>query len=232
MTYFKARAWSGHNFSASARAALGPQQNLDMSLPSSVSGGQYEDIATGFRGWQILGRLHWTSSHCYIATFTFQFNSYEVFTLNDLQGKQWLHNCCGILTRLKITLFMQIYTVLPNRASQSRWATTRDHTTSWFKVLTPNCVHHEARMQWILERHVFSIILTTMNSGRRWDSQRFMFRTWDCPHRPQRPSKRSIIVRNFRRKNMRFHFFWTSWLQVLQGKSVKRLKQIFEDLAA
>ena len=41
------------------------------------------------------------------------------------------------------------------------------NTTSWVQHKTANSVSHEYRMQWQLECHIFGIMLTAMNSGRR-----------------------------------------------------------------
>ena len=44
----------------------------------------------------------------------------------------------------------------------------------WFKLNAPNCVTHEFRMQYLLECHIFGIILTAMNSGRGVHSHLFV----------------------------------------------------------
>ena len=44
---------------------------------------------------------------------------------------------------------------------------------SWFKPDAPNCVRHECRLQYLLECHIFSIMLTVMNSGRGCHRQSF-----------------------------------------------------------
>ena len=41
----------------------------------------------------------------------------------------------------------------------------RSIPTSWFKPKPPNFVRHEYRLQYLLECHIFGIMLTAMNSG-------------------------------------------------------------------
>ena len=50
----------------------------------------------------------------------------------------------------------------------SRWSLQTlitDHT-SWFKLKDPNFVSHECRLQYLIEGHIYRIILTSMNCGR------------------------------------------------------------------
>ena len=78
-----------------------------------------------------------------------------------------------------------------------------------------NCVRHECRMQQILERHIFGIILTAMNSGRGWRGHFFvqdlglalLIVAKTCVPTDHSPSKRSIMVRRSRRKKPCFSFF-------------------------
>ena len=64
--------------------------------------------------------------------------------------------------------------------------------TGWFnKLKASNCVSHECRMQFLLEFHKFSIILTAINSGIGWHSSFFVqdlglaLAAKTCLHRPQ-----------------------------------------------
>ena len=63
--------------------------------------------------------------------------------------------------------------------------------SGWFKNIAPKRVSHERRLQYILECRMLGIILTAMNSRRRWHSQ-FCFEVLGlalaaktCPNQPQ-----------------------------------------------
>ena len=101
--------------------------------------------------------------------------------------------------------------------------------TGGFKQNASYCVGHECRVQQLLDCHVFGIILVSMNSGRGWHGRLFFFvqdlgLTLQWRKRvptDRRPSKRSRMVRRFRRKKplffFRFFSFWTIRFQVPQG---------------
>ena len=65
--------------------------------------------------------------------------------------------------------------------------------TSWFKLISPNVVRLVCDMQYLLECHMFSIILTAMSSGSLCDSQFLVdglliglaLVANTCPHRPK-----------------------------------------------
>ena len=85
-------------------------------------------------------------------------------------------------------------TITPEKANQNG--------TSWFTLNDGNYLPHECRLHYLLECHVFGIMLTAVNSGRGWQGDIASFVVQHlglalvAKRAPidHRPSKRSIIV--------------------------------------
>ena len=94
---------------------------------------------------------------------TYQYPKYD----HRLPGVASAPDVCSGMALSSFSVDQHQHTISRERVNSKEidGAPPLEPNTGWFKLIAPNCVSYECRMQWLFKYHTFSIALSAMNSG-------------------------------------------------------------------